>query len=863
MSTAPVKWAQRKNSIYLTIQLSDVKDIELYISEKTLKFNGISQGKKYLLELDFFQPIVPHGSIWNVKPDSVQMRLNKKSRDDEFWPRLLLHKSKEKTNVTIDWNRYMEEDEADGADFDTTSLIGGMSFQTFSSGDTAPSSDLEVSMNKPQFIDNKKMQDVEIYRSGVSENQTNFGSKNSSGKAGMNFLDLEFSPEIQDLTDPTGITIKTQQNTKFEKRGVKLQLLEAVCDVALQMNADVSYWSIGRIGAEVIGNHEIIPNLSNPTWSCRWGVVDANSTLTFRDQCSLIDMLEQNYPVSNSKHPQLNVSYDEVVGLKSTIFVSFAYSNNFIELVEALNLFLSSHSDQFPKDSTYLWFDLFVNDQWHALEKNFEWWATTFKEAVVEIGNTVCVLSPWNKPVLLERAWCLYEISCSNNLFIALSKLQWIDFKNTLLEDNRSIMSSLSKIDLENSSCFISDEKESIFREVREHDGGFSGFNNKVVSLLRNWVDMTVLEILGEIVNTEDNVLKIDLLQKVEKIAEFYHERRQLDIALHLHVLIAKCFDETHIKHLEADLHIAGILALNMDLIGARDLLAKVKIGMERHYGFLHSETLKVYNNLADVLLKLGDTEGAKRLYKTTLDGYNQTVGPNHLDTLRTEFNLSNLFYFEGNYKEARILCERVYSVRCASENLGPNHPDTLNALTKLCDILQSLGEIELAKKQIEKAIKGFEKTLGPDSNKTLVSILTLANILFGEGNLREAKDKYTIAMKGFEMNFGPNYPDRLGCMTNIGNVLMKEGNYFEAKNYFIAALKGYTTLYGKNHRDLLLPSFGLVNAHLYLLEFHAAEEICINSLRILSGLDQSIPNTRMMFNKFNSLLNGIRMTAS
>lgn len=50
------------------------------------------------------------------------MKLNKKDVDAEFWPRLLADKNLEKTNVKIDWDRYVDEDEADGKDFDLGNL---------------------------------------------------------------------------------------------------------------------------------------------------------------------------------------------------------------------------------------------------------------------------------------------------------------------------------------------------------------------------------------------------------------------------------------------------------------------------------------------------------------------------------------------------------------------------------------------------------------------------------------------------------------------------------------------------------------------------------------------------------------------
>lgn len=55
------------------------------------------------------------------------MKLIKKEADGEFWPRLLKDKLLEKTNVTIDWDRYVDEDEQNG-DFSTENLEGGNEF---------------------------------------------------------------------------------------------------------------------------------------------------------------------------------------------------------------------------------------------------------------------------------------------------------------------------------------------------------------------------------------------------------------------------------------------------------------------------------------------------------------------------------------------------------------------------------------------------------------------------------------------------------------------------------------------------------------------------------------------------------------
>lgn len=74
-----------------------------------------------------FKEVDAEGSVWKVLPANVQMKLMKKDKDSEFWPRLLASKAQEKTNVTVDWNRYVEEDEEEEG-FDESALFGGSGF---------------------------------------------------------------------------------------------------------------------------------------------------------------------------------------------------------------------------------------------------------------------------------------------------------------------------------------------------------------------------------------------------------------------------------------------------------------------------------------------------------------------------------------------------------------------------------------------------------------------------------------------------------------------------------------------------------------------------------------------------------------
>ena len=57
--TPPVKWAQRSDSIYLTVALSDIKDEKIELTGTVLSFRGKSEGRDYVLTLEFLYAVLP------------------------------------------------------------------------------------------------------------------------------------------------------------------------------------------------------------------------------------------------------------------------------------------------------------------------------------------------------------------------------------------------------------------------------------------------------------------------------------------------------------------------------------------------------------------------------------------------------------------------------------------------------------------------------------------------------------------------------------------------------------------------------------------------------------------------------------
>ncbi len=86
------------------------------------------------------------------------------------------------------------------------------------------------------------------------------------------------------------------------------------------------------------------------------------------------------------------------MGDMATVFLSFAYDDNFIELVDSLKQSSIDDADNFHKDTTFYSFDMFVNNQWFAFGKDVDWWKTTFRNAIKKIGKTLCFFSSLEEP---------------------------------------------------------------------------------------------------------------------------------------------------------------------------------------------------------------------------------------------------------------------------------------------------------------------------------------------------------------------------------------------------------------------------------------------------------------------------------
>ena len=106
------------------------------------------------------------------------------------------------------------------------------------------------------------------------------------------------------------------------------------------------------------------------------------------------------------------------------------------------------------------------------------------------IGHVVMVLSPWENPVPLTRAWCLWEVYCCNvvgaQFSVTLGREERGRFEEALCENSGVLLDAFAGIDVANAEAGKEEDRAMILAAVRATEGGTSGVNALVMGLMRD-----------------------------------------------------------------------------------------------------------------------------------------------------------------------------------------------------------------------------------------------------------------------------------------------------------------------------------------------------------------------------------------
>ncbi len=335
------------------------------------------------------------------------------------------------------------------------------------------------------------------------------------------------------------------------------------------------------------------------------------------------------------------------------MFISHAWEYNFLEVIDALVYHFRNEPD------VIVWLDIFSCNQHRTMNLDFNFWSGTFKSAIQSMGRTVMVLSPWNNPIPLTRAWCLWELYCTAHMTckfeVAMTENTTEQFLDDMKDPIEEIDKMLATIDVANSKCFNPTETVLIHECVRR-EVGYTKLNSMVFDLLRNWIISKMEETCREIL-TQTSKSHPDALIAMNNMAVVYESLGRQEL---VEPLLVSC------------------LEMSLKVLGKN-----------------HRGTLCCMNNLAGLYLQHGRYEVAETLYVACLETRKVALGDAYPDTLSSTNDLAMLYERQGRFHEAELLLKLCLEKR--RQVLGDKNPDTLISLNNLASLYESQGKYDEA----------------------------------------------------------------------------------------------------------------------------------------------------------------------
>ncbi|CAL9203619.1 uncharacterized protein OsI_027940-like [Musa acuminata AAA Group] len=149
MSRYPeVKWAQRLDKVYITVQLPDAKDVKVNLEPDgifTFFATAGTGNNTYELKMDLYDKVDKDASKINIGVRSIFVVVAKAEK--QWWKKLLRGDGKAPHYLKVDWDKWVDEDDDGPGDLD----LGGMDFSNFNNmGGDAMDDDFEDSDDEEQ-----------------------------------------------------------------------------------------------------------------------------------------------------------------------------------------------------------------------------------------------------------------------------------------------------------------------------------------------------------------------------------------------------------------------------------------------------------------------------------------------------------------------------------------------------------------------------------------------------------------------------------------------------------------------------------------------------------------------------------------
>ncbi len=471
---------------------------------------------------------------------------------------------------------------------------------------------------------------------------------------------------------------------------------------------------------------------------------------------------------------------------QANVFLSHAWKYQFLEVAEAV----FDHFEGKEYD-TIIWFDIFSNNQHKSTERKFQWWTETFTKAVGKIHHTLIVLQPWDDPLPLTRAWCIWElystISTGATFEVCMSKNEKQKFLQDMKADAQFMMNRLAaNIDSKNSYCEKEYDKTRIHEAIQASPHSFHDINRLIFQEIREWI----VTMLKKEINRSKTVQ--EKLEYRNLLGFFYLYLDRFNEADHyLHENLKSCRevygDELHDTIMTAESNLAYYYQKTGRYLDAETTLRELVRRKEVFFGVGHQKTILTYMQLAACLTQAGKLQLADQMYEK-ISKLLSTYDPRHPILLYFKKQLSGFHQLKGNTKQAEVLQLEVLDRM--KEQLGETNPETLSSLNDLALIQSTIpGKENDAINTLLKVIEIEEVILPKDCLTILISKGNLAFMYYRIGNRQQASPLFSEISQKISLEEA-DHPDVLTFKNNYAMFLVDEGKLHEASLLFEEVLR-------------------------------------------------------------------------
>lgn len=466
---------------------------------------------------------------------------------------------------------------------------------------------------------------------------------------------------------------------------------------------------------------------------------------------------------------KLLAASSEHVGI-ATHFISHAWRYKFLDTYSAI----LDHFDSEP--DAIVWFDVFSNNQHIAPNLDFNWWSTTFQSAIDQFGHTVVVFSPWNDPIPLTRAWCLYEIYCSAlsecKLDVAICARDVADFLDHIARDTEAYFKMLCNIDVRKSESWNPRDKEQIFDAI-EKSIGFDNINKMISAKMQKWVTQSLES------NLSDSDAEVSVKRKIA-LAEIYRLQGSFLPALDLYREALR--QSEHLDNADTE----WVSATCYNGIGqVYDSRGKHKESLEYYQKSLekrlsiNEDVGGIYNNMAVVYANQGEYDQALQYYEKALEAMVVKLGENHPDVGACFNNIAVVYANQDRYREALRYYEKALGIEISVH--GDRHPSVGGTFCNIAGVEDALENFDQALVYYEKALQIFTPTLGECHPSIGGVYFNLAMVYSSKGDTDKVLECYNKAITILVCTYGDKHHSVGDIHMNIASVCANQGKYDEA----------------------------------------------------------------------------------